>query len=125
MSFGELFRSIREGRGIQQKSLARLAGFSVPTLLQIEQSKLIPTDETAKKFMDVLGIDNKTRNQLISALKKDRLVKKQQPTGVLAFGRALRDVLTSLNMIGSDFSHKNEPTCFKHIFMDRRYTASK
>jgi transcriptional regulator with XRE-family HTH domain len=76
-----------------QGDLAQLVGFSTAMLSQIERGEALPSDQAADRLMDLLGLDEATREHFCQALKRDRAEAKKGVQPEFATGTALRDVL--------------------------------
>lgn len=106
MRFGKKLRTLRESHQTLMQELARAAGLSIATLSQIEAGRLVPTDETAEKFLAALGLDEESRQQFHSTLKKDRAEWEKQPKERLLFGGELRALLKRINVSGSELARR-------------------
>jgi transcriptional regulator with XRE-family HTH domain len=111
MKFGQQLSRLRKERKIRQNALARLAGFSPAMLSLIERGHSVPTDDTAERFMEVLGLDADSRTKLLRALAADRGARRRFTREPLKFGTVLNDLLTGLGKSSSDLiSQMDRPT---------------
>src|SRR5436309_2098354 len=104
MEFGEKLSELRNRRGFSQKRLASLAEISPTHLSLIEHGKDLPSADAANRCIDALGLDQKTRKQLLQALERDRKATSRQKKQAFYFGQVLKNTLQDRGMTLTDLA---------------------
>src|SRR5205085_4358776 len=104
MEFGKKLSELRTLLGYTQKRLASSAEISTAHLSLIEHGKDLPSPDAANRCIAALGLDQKTRKQLLQALERDRKAASRQKKQVFYFGQVLKNILQDVGMTLTDLA---------------------